>query len=522
MRLKEGDVISKLFGTEPQYMHDRWRVWIVMPQIAAVGAVVGWLFYANVWAALFCAIVSQCALPMAISDFKRRSDQRVLDDFSDLTLWVTAGFQTGRTLESILASFLKEWRLNQRTSYRFIGHELILWEERLQLGVKGIELFRQLAESTHVVIVRQFSDLLQCSLSHGGSSIDVIHKFNQYLREERLLAKEVEVVTSQKKMEHLLVSIAPLGFLLYLQGVAQSFISPLYDTVIGRILMSVSMVVFIGLVNIVVIRKGNCSPEPISIVSMNRVEELLLRHHRILSGRKLTYLRKQLHFVSFRLKDVLRWIYPVEQVGIVCENYLHATIVLLAEALVGIVIMIMFSLPLETAVLLGSGMFGIAMYPIMSAYSNSLKSKAEFLKEFVFMIQYFAVLSGVGLHPHVIYRHWRSQEHKASMLTQLKVIDRECQRGLSFYEAWVSWQNIVDSRGVKRFVGLMVQGTRHGLRDLSQGFWQIAGDETQYEYLNIKRNAEKISTKLLMPMMISLIVLLIILAYPAMRQLTVF
>ncbi len=240
-------VIQNLFGYEPQFACERWRVWVMLPVIMSVGALVGWLFYATLSAALVGLLLSGFALKMIVSDYKDRCNQRLLDEFSDLTLWLLAGFQSGRTLENTLINFLEEWKRDNHKNFNYMGPVLVLWEDRLLMGAKGTELFRSLAEVTKVEMISSFSHLLDNCLIHGGSAIEVIQRFNQYLREERLLAKEIEVVIAQKRMEHYLVSISPLGFLLYLQVTSKAFIAPLYDTAMGSVLMSFAAAIFIAM-----------------------------------------------------------------------------------------------------------------------------------------------------------------------------------------------------------------------------------------------------------------------------------
>lgn len=231
--------------THPQYGVGRWRLYCFVFPLLIIGGAVGWLFYMSTSAVLLGMVTGIIGLYGFGSDYKSYCDERALDEFYDITVWLLAGYQSGKTLENSMNHLVEEWMSNKGLKVMYLGSVLYGWPAKLRIGATGMELFDQLGMRTGISMIQGFADLLKCSQKHGGSAIEVIHMFHRYLREERVLSKEVNVLIAQKKLEHQLISCAPLLFLAYLQATAYEFISPLYVTSLGRVLMTGVLFIFV-------------------------------------------------------------------------------------------------------------------------------------------------------------------------------------------------------------------------------------------------------------------------------------
>lgn len=241
-KAKEG--VNRFIGQQPQYDVARWRFWVWIPVWLFAGASIGWLFFDNSLMATLIAFLSLLGARAIRLDYQEYCNQRALDEFYEMTVWLLAGYQSGKTLENTLLHLVSEWQGRRGLKLMYLGAIVQKWPERLRTGISGVELFMQMGAATEIAVIRGFSELMVVSHRHGGSAIQVIQMFHRYLREERLLAKEVEVVVSQKKLEHQLVSLAPLFFLGYMRLSAYAFVQPLYETFTGGLLMAAALALF--------------------------------------------------------------------------------------------------------------------------------------------------------------------------------------------------------------------------------------------------------------------------------------
>lgn len=307
----------------------------------------------------------------------------------------------------------------------------------------------------------------------------------------------------------------------------------------------VSMLIFILWMALAKWRFGNhgfVAGEAKSIYTLNAIEQFLL-----MSGNPLLYIHRQ--FISryargivgrgiasaigqgitslmsrFRVVVIapIKMGYRAEEQEKMILAYSYSFFSLALGSIMCWLPMIMIKMSYEALLVLTVVLAIVPFYPLLRLLQHYKASVHLFDKEFVIMIQHLAVMSGIGMHPQQAYKQWCQVKHSRIMDLMLEHTNREMLRGLTFFECWLVWQEIVPHNNVKRFVALMAQSTRHGMTDLSVQLWRIVEDVTVFTKLETRRKAEGISSKLLMPMMVSLVALLMLLTYPAIAQLNGF
>jgi tight adherence protein B len=75
----------------------------------------------------------------------------------------------------------------------------------------------------------------------GGDLEKIITRTTEILTDKINIDREIKTITSQKKMEGRIIALMPLVMLLALNIVSYTYISPLYETTIGRMIMTGAM-----------------------------------------------------------------------------------------------------------------------------------------------------------------------------------------------------------------------------------------------------------------------------------------
>lgn len=107
------------------------------------------------------------------------------------------------------------------------------------------ECLAELAGRTGIEDVENFSEIFQTAKRTGGDIIKIIQQTGKNIGERIEIQREMETVIAQKKMEANIMSIVPLGIILYMWVASPGFLDPLYHNVFGCILMTVVLVVYI-------------------------------------------------------------------------------------------------------------------------------------------------------------------------------------------------------------------------------------------------------------------------------------
>ncbi|HZK88432.1 MAG TPA: hypothetical protein VFC27_04680, partial [Anaerovoracaceae bacterium] len=76
----------------------------------------------------------------------------------------------------------------------------------------------------------------------GGDMEKAIVKTSQIIMEKMNIEKEMRVLSAQKKFEGKLISIMPILVIIFLRITSPSYLEPLYATLAGKIIMSLSLI----------------------------------------------------------------------------------------------------------------------------------------------------------------------------------------------------------------------------------------------------------------------------------------
>ena len=72
----------------------------------------------------------------------------------------------------------------------------------------------------------------------GGDLEKIIARTSTILTDKMNIEREIRALTAQKKLEGRIIALMPLAMLLSLNIVSQTYISPLYTTLTGRLVMT--------------------------------------------------------------------------------------------------------------------------------------------------------------------------------------------------------------------------------------------------------------------------------------------
>lgn len=206
--------------------------------VLVLSAGAGFLFYSS-------------ALPLAAAPFfyrfaegvyrryriRRRKDVFRME-FRDFLSLLSGAFAGGRPMrEGILESVP---RLDQMHSGRSVITKELQAMVRLmdESGMSESELFIDLAKRTDIEEVKSFAQVYQALRETGGNIIGSMEKIMKMLTEKITIEKEIAVMVSQKKFEGRIIILMPVMILLFLKAMSPSYIQILYESSVGRILMT--------------------------------------------------------------------------------------------------------------------------------------------------------------------------------------------------------------------------------------------------------------------------------------------
>ena len=117
-------------------------------------------------------------------------------------------------------------------------------ESQQHISVPLEELFLDLGERSQIEDIENFASVFYTAKRTGGDMNRVIQKVSRMLGDKIDVKKEIEATLAAKKSEQMIMSLMPVGIILYLQMTSPGFLSVLYGNPFGIAAMSICLVIY--------------------------------------------------------------------------------------------------------------------------------------------------------------------------------------------------------------------------------------------------------------------------------------
>lgn len=207
--------------------------------------VVAKLFYGN----YFISIVLS---PLIIVFFKLRKHiliekrkKELKKQFKDAIVSLADLMNVGYSMENSIKESYREM-VSVYGSDSYICIELANMIKKMKINTPIEKVFADLAKRTQVNDIILFSQVLIVAKRIGGNMISLIQMVSDNISQSINVEEEINVIISEKKMEQRIMSVVPIGMILYMNITSPDFLKIMYETAMGRIVMTVCLVVYVA------------------------------------------------------------------------------------------------------------------------------------------------------------------------------------------------------------------------------------------------------------------------------------
>lgn len=165
--------------------------------------------------------------------------------FRDLLYAISSSISAGRRMREALTEAENSMKLIHGEN-ACISLELKYMIDRMKESGETEEVvLRDFALRSGVADIKSFSDIYSICKRTGGDMERVIRKTVAILLDRIELEREVHTFTAQKRMEFIILTAMPPFVLIFLRLTSGSYLEIMYETLAGRILMTMAFF-FIG------------------------------------------------------------------------------------------------------------------------------------------------------------------------------------------------------------------------------------------------------------------------------------
>ncbi len=211
------------------------REWLVLQAVAALVLSGGLTLLANLVLGLFGAVLAVVVTQAWLSRKARARSSRFDAEMPDALQFVASGLSTGYSLPQALDSVVRDGRPP-------ISEELARALAEARLGVP-------LEDALETVAVRMDSKdfgwvvmAIRVQRTVGGNLSEVLQTVCQTMRERGALRRQVKALSAEGRMSAVILILLPVALAFYLALMNPDFFSPMYETLLGLMLLAGSTV----------------------------------------------------------------------------------------------------------------------------------------------------------------------------------------------------------------------------------------------------------------------------------------
>ena len=206
--------------------------------------VLSYVFYGTLWAVpfLFPLLIGYFYIQTLELIKKKQSQFRL--QFKNAIQSLSAALHVGYSAENAMRETYRELQLLYQKEerilreFRYMNHQL-----DMNMALEGI--LSAFAKRTMDEEVRLFVTVFSMAKRSGGDMIAIIRSAIMRMTEKVEMEQDMQTTIAAKKLEFQIMTVIPIGILLYMKVGFPEFLDVLYGNVTGVLLMSVCLIVYI-------------------------------------------------------------------------------------------------------------------------------------------------------------------------------------------------------------------------------------------------------------------------------------
>lgn len=205
-----------------------------------LAALIAWFFYRSVLA--FAILLPMTGVYWKLKQEERRRClfEQMERQFMDALAALAGALKAGYSVDHALTEAWQEMALLYGEG-ALISREFGRMQSLLEMNRRPEEVFVEFAGRSRLEDAAVFAEVFAVAGRSGGDLILVISKTTEMIGEKLRAEQEIRTAIRARQFEQKIMSGMPLGILAYMEMVSPGYLSPMYGTVSGVLIMSLSL-----------------------------------------------------------------------------------------------------------------------------------------------------------------------------------------------------------------------------------------------------------------------------------------
>lgn len=211
---------------------------------AAVIFAIGYMCYHNLILSALLAIISVKWPKMRVKQIIKKRHAELAVQFKDMLYSLSSSLSAGKSVETGLKECLQDLKIIYPDEDAYIIQEISYIVRGVEMNETIEDMFSQFADRAHNEDIENFVDIFRTCKRTGGDMVQVIKTTSQTIGEKIEIKQEINTIISGKKFEFKALMVMPIFLILLLSVSSADYMAPVFETVIGHIVMTVAIALF--------------------------------------------------------------------------------------------------------------------------------------------------------------------------------------------------------------------------------------------------------------------------------------
>lgn len=229
-------------GKEEYYAYKPSKGWCIreLVKVGLLCALVAVLLYDRVIVAIFLVPFGVVLWKNDRKVYKRKVQDRLRGEFKEFIILLSGSLNAGYSLEQAIKKSYKD--MSCAEEFSLMPKELALIINGLNLNRNLDELLEDMGDRCQEERIKEFARLVSTAKAFGGNINTLIDKTKKNLNDKLMVEKEIETLVAAKKLEGYIMLVMPFAIIAYMRVTNGEYISLLYETVVGNVVVTISLV----------------------------------------------------------------------------------------------------------------------------------------------------------------------------------------------------------------------------------------------------------------------------------------
>lgn len=211
----------------------------------AVNGLFAYIFYRSMAVFLLFAPLAVLFPLMKRKEQKEKRQEQLNMEFKEGIMLLSSFLSAGYSIENAFAAAVRELRVLYGDE-GIITKEFRHIESQIRMNRPVEQALSEFAGRSGLEDVKNFAEIFAVAKRSGGELVSIISHTAAIIRDKAKVRQEILTMTASKQFEQKIMNMIPFLIVFYIDMTSPGFFNIMYSTSIGRVLMTVCMIVYIG------------------------------------------------------------------------------------------------------------------------------------------------------------------------------------------------------------------------------------------------------------------------------------